>query len=119
MSGVIEQITEWLNECAGQSVLIEKVEQGDRDRTRIRVDQVSIQAQPKDPDDYVAEREIMIHGDGAVLLESGQAPLPEPYYEIALIGVSHASKTSQTLHIVTDRASYLIEKQNDGAAYIH
>jgi hypothetical protein len=111
MEDPLLQVSSWLNAQSNQEVLIQKEEDGDIDRTRIQVDHVSMgHLQQKDPDGYVANQSILVHGQGKVLFTNYEAHLPQNVYEIPLEQSFVAHSIDEGLQIKTGRATYTLLK---------
>ncbi|MBP1153726.1 MULTISPECIES: hypothetical protein [unclassified Paenibacillus] len=108
----LEQMTQWLEQCRGQQLLIEKREQDDRDLIKLRLERVSL-GHPAlaHADDYIAESELVLHGVGSIIFTHDHSRLPENQYEIPLLGNWRGSVQEDGLQLVTDRAEYTISKK--------
>jgi hypothetical protein len=106
-----EAVSNWMRSQAAHTFIIEKKEQQDTDLIRIQVEQVEAGHQGNlDPDDYVAEHAIMIHGEGCQIGEA-EAALPHSVYEIPLIGECEFQAGEDELLITTERAKYVIRPE--------
>jgi hypothetical protein len=116
MKQQLETITEWLDGCKGHTLHIQKQEDNDRDLTLIQLENVTITHDVSDRgDDYIAENELILHGSGYVYnTDDGNHPaLPQNQYEIPLLRGWRGDMTQGTLRLVTDRGTYLIQRQED------
>jgi hypothetical protein len=106
-----ESVSEWMRSQATHFFVIEKQEQKDTDLVRIQVKHVETEHRGvHDPDDYVAEHTLLIHGDGLHIGET-EAALPQSVYEIPLIGEYSFQAGDGAYRITTDRATYVIRPE--------
>lgn len=108
---IVKQVKDWANTHSNPSILINKEEDGDLDQVELQLTDVSLGTlEHVDPDGYLAPQTLLLHGQGHVLKEGEEAPLPQNVYEIPLFGtwITHA-KENQLL-IRTERGVYTIQR---------
>ncbi|PZE22120.1 hypothetical protein [Paenibacillus xerothermodurans] len=116
MNSELQQITQWLNGCKGQSLHIQKREANDLDETHIQLEQVTVANDyPDRRDDYVSRHELILHGRGYIVNSNPalnvSPPLPRDRYEIPLLGNWRGQVHNEMVQLMTDRASYEITRQ--------
>jgi hypothetical protein len=115
----ILEVTAWLEAQTGKTVSIQKGEFAigkaeiiDRDEVEIRLDKVLVKSiEQPDPDDYLANKEVILHGQGNIQSDMGKVGLPQDVYEISLSGKVTAHKVDNGYRIQTERAVYSIHTQ--------
>ncbi|MBL4968616.1 hypothetical protein [Bacillus halotolerans] len=112
------ELSEWLRERIGQTLDIRKGELtnnqdeiSDLDQIVLHLQKVGIRS-ANHPDDYVANDELVLEGEGTTFTEDGDVPLPQNAYEIPLLGDIHIHQENGGLKVLTDRAVYTIDVQN-------
>lgn len=106
----IEQVTGWLESHLHHSLRITKQEDGDIDRIQLHLNRVSIgHLQQKDPEGYVAKDAVLLHGEGTIQSDQGQAHVPLNVYEIPWTEQVQLKKDDQHMVIETERATYTLE----------
>jgi hypothetical protein len=116
MSRDYEQANQWLTQNIGKPLVISKREKqiggnkiSTEDKIKIMLERVSVRdADYVDSDNYVAPRELILHGRGQILSTEGHFPLPQRAFEIPLTGDVVAKDSSLGLEIETDRTVYSI-----------
>ncbi|MED4812162.1 hypothetical protein [Bacillus atrophaeus] len=113
------ELSEWLKAQIGQTLVIRKGELtnnqdeiSDLDQIVLHLNEVAIRS-TKHPDDYVANDELVLEGKGTTFTEEGNVPLPENAYEIPLSGSIHIHQENGELKVLTDRAVYTIDIQQN------
>lgn len=112
MNRETEQITDWLQGCKGETILIEKRETGDQDLTRMELKEIKFMDHfPNQTDEYIAKSKVILFGEGTILNNPEQPRLPDHAYEIPLLGDWQGGVQGEALQITTERATYQISKQ--------
>ncbi|KXZ15048.1 hypothetical protein AXI59_04120 [Bacillus nakamurai] len=108
------EFSEWLKQQIGQTLDIRKGELtdsqneiSDLDQIMLHLDDVLVR-KTNHPDDYVAEEELVLKGQGTTYTEEGNVPLPQDAYEIPLLGDIKIQQEHDGLKVHTDRAVYTI-----------
>lgn len=107
-------VTEWLENQIGQKLTIEKeeylpgnTEPVDFDRIYIQLKDVKVKdIEHPDVDGYLANQEIILHGDGEIVTDIGLMELPQCVYEIPLFGEIQAERNENKLTMETEKAVY-------------
>lgn len=107
MQEVKDMIRPWMD----QHVLLTKHEDGDIDKTVLKLKAITIVEREPSIDDYVSPQALQLHGNGFVLFKDRRTPLPYERYDIPLTDQLHVHRREGALHIVTERAQYTIELQ--------
>lgn len=103
-------ITAWLQIHANQPLLIQKEEEGDIDQVEFQLEETTIGSlDQQDPDDYVANQALLLHGTGEVITEGHRSHLPQNVYEIPFDGQWGVDISEGRLMIKTDRGAYIIQ----------
>ena len=103
-----EKIRSWFDRHRQKELRIRKDEDGDLDVSRIRLEDVEF-IQYHGTDDYLSPQAILLKGEGTVAVVDGEEPIPGGTYEISLDDPWFSAAHDSSLHLSTDRASYLIE----------
>lgn len=112
----IHQVADWLDAQKGRSLFIRKEElpignQGikDIDEVQLLLDNISMrQIEREDPDNYLANHELLLHGQGIIQSDRGEMPIPQNVYEIPLFGSFVTRNAQNELYIETEKAIYTI-----------
>lgn len=108
----VNQLTEWLNLHTNRMCTIQKEEDGDIDAVELKLNRVSLgKMERKDPDDYVENEALLLHGEGSIQSGGQQAPLPLDAYEIPLTDTLMLEEQQDVLKVTTERAIYTIRVQ--------
>lgn len=115
----IHQVADWLDAQKGRSLFIRKEElpignQGikDIDEVQLQLDNISMrQIERQDPDNYLANYELLLHGQGIIQSDRGEMPIPQNVYEIPLFGSFVTRNAQNELYIETEKAIYTIHLQ--------
>ncbi len=115
----MEQVSEWLEQLKGQSLLIYKEEIATGKQEVMDIDQVSFKLDSvsfnrnrhANIDDYLAFKEIVLYGQGTIQTDQGESGLPERAYEIPLTGDFKTEKNADNMRVETDQAIYTISVQ--------
>lgn len=110
----IQETRDMINQWAGQDVLLIKEEDGDVDKTVISLKDVTFSQRGATIDDYVSPDTLQLHGEGYVLLEDQNVPLPNDSFDIALSDDMAIRSENGTLEIRTDRAAFTVMSQSRG-----
>ncbi|HET7521975.1 MAG TPA: hypothetical protein VFJ73_01495 [Bacillales bacterium] len=94
----------------GQQVLISKDENGDRDQTVMKLNDISVKNRGDTIDDYVAPAALQLKGEGRALMEDTDVPIPAGTYDIPLDQLYDAHFDGMRLYVSTDRGSYTISR---------
>lgn len=107
---VLELLYSSLKNWNGEEILISKTENHDGDQTVLTLDDVSITERGMTIDGYVSPLALKLRGEGRVVMEDTDVPLPAASYEIPLTGVEDAHFDGNWIYLLTERASYMITK---------
>lgn len=104
------EVTGWLLNHVDHTVVIRKEEDGDTDRVKMKLHQVTYRPEISDGNDYIDAASLVLHGDGVIATENGTgaAELPLGKYEIPLGRTSQGSTKDGALLIHTERATYQV-----------
>ncbi|MFA9558601.1 hypothetical protein ACERII_14935 [Evansella sp. AB-rgal1] len=113
----IFELTEWLERQKEHTLLISKQEfvTGkneimDHDQVRLQLKDVSVRSiEHHDEDDYLADQEIILHGQGMVRTDIGESELPQGVYEIPLFGEVKTINEAEAMKVETEKAIYTIQ----------
>lgn len=108
------QVTEWLDSQIGKKLTIEKEEYLPGNMSPVDLDHVQIELtdvtvrdiESPDEDGYLANQEIILHGEGKIIPDHGFMELPQNVYEIPLFGEIRALKHEDQLTMETEKAVY-------------
>jgi hypothetical protein len=105
-----QDLVAWLEQRAGQTLYIDKEEDGDRDRVRLFLERVEKTERQEVADAYTPRRTVLLRGEGEIH-NPGEEPVPLPgqAYEIVLDGLVSHMENAGTLVIKTTRAAYRIQ----------
>ncbi|WP_202081516.1 hypothetical protein [Caldalkalibacillus salinus] len=108
-----QEVEAWLQNHVNRTLLIQKIEDGDTDQVEMFLEGSRLGEQMHhDPDDFVADRALLLQGAGKVMTDGEPAELPQAVFEIPLSGECRVSSEGDRLRIKTERASYdLISQQ--------
>ncbi|WP_100407366.1 hypothetical protein [Bacillus solitudinis] len=116
MDHMINELATWLEAGKGHTLIIHKGErkQGeitDIDKIKLDLEDISVRRiEREDPDGYLANAEVLLHGLGEISTDQGTMPLPQNIFEIPLLGDFHSSIVEDGLKIETEKAIYNIYK---------
>lgn len=103
-----DKIRNWFDRHKQKELQIRKEENGDRDVSTITLEDVEF-VQHHDVDGYLPSQAVVLKGEGTVLAADGEKPLPGKTYEIALTDQWFSAADERSLHLSTERGTYLIE----------
>ncbi|MDQ0253978.1 hypothetical protein J2S74_001351 [Evansella vedderi] len=115
----IFELTEWLERQKGQTLMIYKSEFStgkeeiiDRDEVKLVLNDVSVRdIERHDEDDYLANQEIILHGEGQIHTDRGQQELPQSVYEIPIYDDFATQDRENGIRVETEKAIYTILPQ--------
>lgn len=110
MNERLQPIMDWLDEHIGGSLHIRKVEQGDTDEIRMKLEHKGIHADHIHAlDDYTGGPVLFLRGEGQVLQPDGvELPLPQDTFIIPVEDIMQTRMDSRTVTLETGRARYEI-----------
>ncbi|MEK3733419.1 MULTISPECIES: hypothetical protein [Paenibacillus] len=109
MNPSLEAVTEWLNANSNQILHISKVEEQDRDQVNLHLKRAELQRrQVPSIDGYADMDTLLLEGDGIVITDGQEAPLPDKRFTIALDGLSETKVNDGQVTLVTERGTYAI-----------
>ena len=108
MNDSLRRVSEWLDSHRDEPLLITKTEQGDVDRVRMRLASAGLHEPQSSPDDYTDGTVMYLRGEGTVLGDSEEAPLPQDTYVIPIAGLSDAQVEHGGVRLKTERGEYAI-----------
>jgi hypothetical protein len=115
----IYELSEWLEAQKGRTLIIQKGELSigkqdiiDVDQVQLHLDAISIRnIERHDPDDYLADQELILHGSGKIGSDQGEVDLPQNIYEIPIHGEITTTRENNGVKVKTERAIYTIFSQ--------
>lgn len=119
MADYLSIAAEILERHRGESISITKRELAigsqkpyDSDYVTLNLEKISIRdSKYTDSDDYVAQRELVLHGEGNLSGKGRNSPLPQEAYEIPIVGEFEVQETGAGIDIQTAKAQYSIKYQ--------
>ena len=115
MDKSIEILNEWLNGKTGQTLKIEKKENGDTDVVHFELEDLGERSQDNPVDDYL-ERALLLRGSGRILnAEDESVPLPGDTYEIVLNDLEILGQEENRITLKNDRAEYEVSLETPQA----
>lgn len=108
MDGRIRTLMDWLQEHTYNVLHIHKREDGDLDRVRLRLDEVGYKPDGHSLDGYTEGPMLVLHGQGQVMTDKTEAPLPGGSYAIPLAGFKVTRAARGGIDVQTNRAVYSI-----------
>lgn len=116
MAHSVFELTEWLERQKGRDLIINKGELStgseeitDIDQVRLHLDDFSVRSIEKhDIDDYLADQEIILHGQGQIISDQGKIELPQNVYEIPIVGNMRTQNEENGMKVKTQQAVYTI-----------
>lgn len=111
MDNTLEELNTLISSLSawdGKQILISKDENGDRDQTVLRLDDISIINRGETIDNYVSPASLKLQGDGYAILNDTDVPMPSASYDIPIDAVYDAHFDGMRLYLSTDRGSYTI-----------
>ncbi|MFD2333381.1 hypothetical protein ACFSR7_29325 [Cohnella sp. GCM10020058] len=113
MPASIADVTEWLESQTDKELVVTKHEDSDLDEVIIRLSRVERRGERSDsPDDYTNGASLLLRGNGTVVTEGREEPLPSDAFEIPLEGLSLTETADDAVLLVTERARYSIKVRN-------
>jgi hypothetical protein len=117
MDQTVFEFTAWLDTQTGNTLHITKEERAigkhevsDLDQVHIQLHKVAVKhIERTDTDHYLADQEIILHGQGKIQSDKGDMELPQGVYEIPLYGKVSARKAQDGFQVETERAFYSIQ----------
>ncbi|MBB3114747.1 hypothetical protein FHS18_006905 [Paenibacillus phyllosphaerae] len=105
----IDTLSDWLEEQTSRSLLIQKEEQGDLDQVMIHLNKIDYRpGTTNGNDDYTNSSALLLHGEGVVLTDAEQPPLPGNVFEIPLEGLTKVEAEGTRALLQTERGTYHI-----------
>ncbi|MDI4646035.1 hypothetical protein [Cohnella hashimotonis] len=110
MPASLADITQWLESQTDKELVITKQEDSDLDEVVMRLARVERRGERSDsPDDYTNGASLLLRGNGTVVTEGREEPLPSDAFEIPLEGLSLTETADDAALLVTERAKYEIK----------
>lgn len=107
-SDKLMRISEWLEGRRDLPLLITKTEQGDVDRVRMRLNSAGLHTPKSSPDEYTDGAVIFMRGEGTILGDWEESPLPQDTYVIPVTGLSDTRIEHGSVTMRTERGEYAI-----------
>ncbi|HET7657176.1 MAG TPA: hypothetical protein VFK37_02710 [Bacillales bacterium] len=104
LSELIASLKKW----DGRDLLISKQENGDRDQTVLKLENIEIKERGQSIDGYVSDASLQLKGQGRALLEDTEVPMPSASYDIPIDALYDAHFDGMRFYMSTDRGSYTI-----------
>lgn len=114
MDNSVQKLTEWLESQKTQTILIikeelatGKIQAFDKDRVQMLLNKVDVhEIERHDEDDYLSDKELILHGEGYIHSDKGEVELPQAVYEIPLSGEIIAYTENHEMKVETEKANY-------------
>lgn len=113
MNEEIQGLTDWFESQKGNTIVIKKEEYSiGHNHTHINeaellFEKVAIkQIEREDPDGYLANHEIILHGEGKIRTDKGEIPIPQSVYEIPIYNDLTVQTISDGITAKTEKAKY-------------
>lgn len=106
----IDKLVSSLQAWGGTQVLISKEENGDRDRTVMKLEEISFADNGESIDGYVAPFSLQLAGNGRAIMNDTEIPMPSATYDIPMNQLYDAHFDGMRLYVTTDRGSYTISR---------
>lgn len=94
----------------GRQVLISKEENGDRDQTILKLEDVLIANHNDTIDDYLSPVSLQLMGPGRAVMNDTDVPMPSALYDIPIDELYDAHFDGMRLYMTTGRGSYTISR---------
>lgn len=107
----LQRVSDWLKARQNRPIVIEKKEQGDADRIRIRLSGTEVRRQGASADGYTGGKAIVLQGDGTIASDNGEFPLPGHEFVIPVDGLVNVEAGEDGLHFQTERGEYALYPQ--------
>lgn len=107
-SGEWNKMMNVLKKWDGHDLLISKLENEDHDQTVLRLEEVEMKECGETIDGYVPDVALLLKGQGRVILENIEEPMPSNSYEIPLDSLYDIHYDEIRLYLATKRGSYTI-----------
>ncbi|WP_100372878.1 hypothetical protein [Bacillus sp. FJAT-45037] len=119
MSNMIEQFSSWLEKQKGHTLSIQKGEHEtgkkevmDIDLVSLELDSVSLrESEHPSTDEYIPNKEFILHGTGQVHGDEKDSPLPQDCFEIPFNDSFQFRGEGKDVQVHTDKAIYRISIQ--------
>ncbi|OEH85120.1 hypothetical protein BHU72_05780 [Desulfuribacillus stibiiarsenatis] len=116
MNQVVSDITKWLEQNTGSTLIIQKRESKigthetmDIDKVRFELERISTRTiERPDPDYYLANQEVILHGKGKIITDKGEIDIPQDVYEVPVYKGIKATIAEKNLTIEMEKANYSI-----------
>ena len=97
-----------LKKWDGRDLLISKQENGDRDQTVLRLEDIEMKSRGNTIDGYVSDASLQLKGMGRAVLNDTEVPMPSASYDIPIDAVYDVHFDGMRFYMSTDRGSYTI-----------
>lgn len=112
MNERLQPIMDWLDGHMGKSLNIRKMEQGDTDEVRLKLEHKGVHDDHTHAlDDYTGGPVLFLRGEGQVIQPGGaELPLPEDTFLIPVEEIRQTRMDGRTITVETGRARYDISE---------
>ncbi|MFM9281862.1 hypothetical protein [Paenibacillus jiagnxiensis] len=109
MEPKLEDVTNWLNGHTNRSILIHKVESGNEDDVRMKLERAAVHSDSTHAiDDYTGGNVLCLYGKGTVINGQEELPLPQNAFLIPAAGIHQTGINDHSVQLSTERAQYSI-----------
>jgi hypothetical protein len=112
MDTTVKTLMNWLEGQTNNSLFIQKKEDGDLDQVRLQLSEVGYRSDYRSIDGYTDGTALVLHGNGSIITDSAESPLPQDSYVIPISGLSVSKASEDGVIIQTDRAHYSVSVDN-------
>lgn len=102
------RLAQWFDAHLAEEISIHKHEDGDLDHAKLFLRKVGL-AHQRDPENYVAEQALILHGEGMLETATERLPIPLDMYEIPIDSNASFEQEGDSLLIATKRAKYRVQ----------
>lgn len=109
MKHSLKEVSQWLDSHKQQELTIEKRELDDVDQIRLTVDSVELlDGNNCSIDDYLACQALLLRGNGVIVTDIEEAPLPGGSFSIPLESLREAEVQERQIVLENERGTYTI-----------
>jgi hypothetical protein len=112
MDATVKTLMDWLEGQTNNELYIRKTEDDDRDEVRLQLKEVGYRSDYKSIDGYTDGTALLLHGNGSIVTDTAEAPLPQDSYVIPISGLSVSKVSDDGVILKTERAHYSLSVDN-------
>ncbi|KIL34176.1 hypothetical protein SD71_21145 [Cohnella kolymensis] len=113
MESSVQNVMDWLEGNINKSIFIHKREDGDSDSVHIRLSKVDYLDNRHSIDGYTDGSAFVLHGEGTIVTDSGDAVLPGDSYVISAEGLLISDSSQDHFSVRTPSAEYKLSLENE------